>query len=255
MLVEMLVEGARALYGFCMGIFSKSSKNETRKISPSWIAWPTLVTNGTLIKSAGVTHYEANLKLTVRRFGKNVMAELRIQKSGKYEGAVGVFVGGRILGHLPSGHSKKFHPIIEELELEQIPATCRAELEFGDSCDVWLDATPRIRQDGDPFLPYGAGFEASLFDGHEMRLDEELHSKAKNKTVVKTGTIERHTQALRLLVDGIAIGELANPVADEIYKEEKFRMLSEVQKAGFPLTCRVRIVRAEERPLRVMADF
>ena len=85
----MLVEGDVALYGFCMGIFSKSSKTKARKISPRWIAWPTLATNGTLIKSAGVAHHETNLKLEMRRFGKNVMAELRIQNSGKYEGDVG----------------------------------------------------------------------------------------------------------------------------------------------------------------------
>lgn len=220
-----------------------------------WLAWPTLAPGAGQIKTAGVFYYKRDLNKVAPTVGSLVMAELKIEAKGKYAGAIGVFIAGKMLGHIPHDLVGKFHPIIEDLSHEGSSATCRAELEWGEFCDVWLDVSPRRLQPGDPFLPSGPGTRVVLFPGQSERLNDEMHSKAKSKRIVKTGTISEIVDGWQMSIDDEPIGVLEKNRPEISSVTDCFTILNEVVAAGFPLTCRVRILRDPEKPLRVMADF
>lgn len=182
------------------------------------------------------------------------MAELRIQEKGRFAGAIGVFISGKILGHLPHDLVQKFHPVVETLEHNGLPATCRAELEWGRNFDIWLEVGPRKLQSDDPFLPYGAGIRVALYPGEAERLNNEMQSKAKSKRVLKTGTLEFRGDCWQMSINGIPTGILEIGPLEMPDDDTQIPVFSKVSEAGFPLTCRVRILRESQKDLRVMAD-
>ncbi len=237
-----------------MKFFSFKAKPELTSVSPNWLAWPTLAPGSGLIKTAGVYYYQQDLNKVGSSVGPRAMAELRIQAKGKFAGAIGVFISGKILGHIPHDLVHDFHPVVETLAQEGLPATCRAELEWGGSFDVWLDASPCKIQSDDPFLPYGAGVRVVLYHGEAERLDNEIHSQAKSKRVLKTGTIEPIDNGWQVSIEGTPIGALEVGPSELSRDKTAIPIFSKVSEAGFPLTCRVRIVREPQKDLRVIAD-
>jgi hypothetical protein len=176
------------------------------------------------------------------------MAQLVIQANGAYEGAVRVMVGGSELGSIPSRLAGKFRDAITQLDSVGCPATCHAQLEAElpeGNVDVFLWAAPSLRDHDEPFLPPGLGPPLRLYPGQAERLDASIDSRAKVKRVVKTGEIRPSDGGWCVVVDGVPIGNL---------RGDSDSRLREVSTAGFPLTCRVRIIRERER-LRVLADL
>lgn len=218
----------------------------------SWLAWPTLSTGGGgQIKTAGVYYRKDAVQNAIARFGSLVMAELVIELEGEYAGAVRVKVGGTELGSIPHSLAAEFRDAVEQLHRAGLPATCRAELEAGDGgdeayVDVFLWASPTQRSDDEPFLPPGLGSTVRLDEGQAERLDESLHSRAKSKRIAKVGELVDTDGGWRVVLDGHPVGTLEPGTYDR---------LSEARAAGFPLTCRARIIREFGKPLRVAADL
>jgi len=218
----------------------------------TWLAWPTLSAGGGgQIKVAGVYYHRDKLRSAIDRFGSLVMATLVLESAGEYAGAVRVSVGGEELGSIPHDLAPEFRDAVERLHRAGLPATCRAELEAaggadGGYVDVFLWASPRPRSDDEPFLPPGLGATLELNEGQAERLDDALHSRAKAKRAVRVGEVARSDGGWCVTLDGAPIGTLG---------AGSDKRLREAQAAGFPLTCRVRIIRAQGRPLRVLADL
>jgi hypothetical protein len=78
------------------------------------------------------------------------------------------------------------------------------------------------------------------------RLEESLYSRAKKKGVVKCGELLPTSRGWRVVLDDQEIGTLGSGT---------HKRVREAWAAGFPLTCRVWLLREPEQPLRVMADL
>jgi hypothetical protein len=231
-----------------MRIFKKSHPAHDWA-DPNWLAWPTLSCGGGgQIKTAGVSYHERALRAMVARTGRLVMAELRIERRGRYEGAVRIHVRGTELGSIPHGLAADFRKVVQKLNEADKRATCRAELdaEPGEHVDVWLSAKPELRSEDEPFLPPVNGARVTLASGESERLNEALGTRAKSKRVVGIGELVPRENSWALLVDERELGTL--PCGS-------YRRLAETLAAGYPLSCRTRIIRAPGRPLRVEADF
>jgi hypothetical protein len=214
--------------------------------SASWLAWPTLRCGGGQIKTAGVLHHQDALRRVHAAVGSLAMAELKIETTGQYAGAVRVFVAGESLGSIPHDLAEKFRAVIEELGKSDQPATCRVELEVEDWLNVWLDARPMRRPDDDPFLPPLSSETVQLYPGQAERLDAAFQSKAKSKRVIGLGRLSALEGSWELAIDETPVG---------ILQGGRYSALGEVVDAGFPLTCQVRMIRDPGRAFRVMADI
>jgi hypothetical protein len=216
---------------------------------PNWLAWQTLSYSGSAqIKTAGVTHHREDLRSLANRYGRLVMAELRIEEEGQYAGAVRVYVDGRQLGSIPHGLASEFREVIHRLSVADQPATCRAQLDPGPGyIDVWLCAKSRERAADDPFLPPMLGARLNLSADTVRYLDEViLGQRAKSKRVVRTAELVECDGGWTVVLDGRELGALP---------DGQYPRLEEVSGTEFPLTCQVRILRQPDRPLRVEADF
>jgi hypothetical protein len=70
----------------------------------SWLAYPTLSHgNAGMVKLSGPTYYRAEINAAIRRYGALALAELRVETTGQYAGAVRVFVDGRQVASIPRG--------------------------------------------------------------------------------------------------------------------------------------------------------
>jgi hypothetical protein len=216
----------------------------------TWLAWPTLSEiGGGQVKTAGVHYHEQEIRQLAQQTGRLVMAELRIQADGKYAGAVRVHVAGIELGSIPHGSADDYRAVIHRLNERGERATCRAELDAdpGDEyVDVWLSGKAKERADDEPFLPPMLGAGVLLADGETDRLQSGLGTRAQSKRVVRIGELTEVGGRWIVTVDDRTVGTL--PDGD-------YPRLAEAQAAGLPLTCRVRVVRTPNRPLRVEADF
>lgn len=231
---------------------SPPTRRKSQVDDASWLAWPTLSAGGGgQIKTAGVYYHKGTLRSAIARFGPLVMAKLEIELEGEYAGAVRVTVGGKELGSIPHRLAPEFRDAVEQLHKDGLPATCRAALEAEEDSDeayvdVFLWASPTPRPNDEPFLPPGLGATVWLDKGEAERLDEALHSRAKSKRIAKVGELLSTDGGWRVVVDGRPIGTLAPGTYDR---------LREASAAGFPLTCRARIIREFGKPLRVVADL
>lgn len=220
--------------------------------SSTWLAWPTLSCGGGgQIKAAGVYYHKQALRDVISHAGTLVMAELRIELEGEYAGALRVCVSGVEVGSIPHGLSEEFRDAVEQLHKLRQPATCRAQLEadlVDDEAyvDVWLSAGPHPRSEDDPFLPPGSGTEVQLYHGQAERLNDSMRSRAKSKRAIEIGQLTPGNPGWLVVLHGETIGSL--PAG-------RYSRLDQARSAGFPLTCRIRLVRAPDKPLRVNADF
>jgi hypothetical protein len=206
---------------------------------------------GGQIKTAGVYYRKEAVGRAIADFGSLVMAELRLELDGPYAGAVRVTVGGVVLGSIPHSLADEFRETVQQLHTAGLPATCRAELEanLDDEkayVDVFLWASPKPSSDDEPFFPPGLGKVVQLDWGEAERLDESLHSRATRKRVVKVGELLATDQGWRVVLDDRQIGTLGSGA---------YKRVSEARAAGFPLTCRVRLLREPAKPLRVVVDL
>ena len=197
---------------------------------PSWLTWQTLTYSGAAqIKTAGVMHHAAEVRTAAAKYGRLVMAELRIEQGGQYAGAVRVrCVAGVELGSIPHGLAAEFRAVIARLSDGGHPATCRADLDVssGQYLDVWLCGKPRERADEDPFLPPMLGARVNVTPETVTYLDDEiLGSRAKSKRVARTARLLARDGRWSVMLDGRELGTLP---------ARRYRRLDEALAAGFP---------------------
>lgn len=224
-------------------------------VPPTWLARPTLQSATGAIKTAGVYYHQLQLRFVSKLLGDLVMAELRVETEGEYTGAVRVYVRGLRLGSIPYELSTAFREVVHELEVAGLPATCHASLEVDGAVGVWLYAKPERRDEQDAALPPVTGFRVDLHPGVAEELDASPKSKAKRKVGHRVGELLRVAALWHVALDGQDVGVVPLPPNDDAAGQAPGRRLEEAQRAGFPLTCHVRIIRDTERPLRVMVDL
>lgn len=217
-------------------------------VSASWIGFPTLKDgNGAVSKTTGVAHYRDSIEAAYRQFGPLVMAEMRVEQTGPFAGAVRVHIAGLQVGAIAHGHAEPYREIIHGLNRERKPATCHAEIELGEYVDVWLSAKPKARDPNDPFIPdVGPGIPVELSEQGHAYLQDRLGTRAKNKRIKRLAEVERRGQTWHLTVEDQSLGTLPSA---------HYQRLEQAHRAGSPMNCRVGIVRQEGRPLRVSAGI
>jgi hypothetical protein len=94
-----------------------------------------------------------------------------------------------------------------------------------------------------------------LHTGVAEELDDSLKSKAKRKVGYRVGELLPVAGLWHVALDGQNVGVVPLPPNDDAAGQAPRRRLEEARRAGFPLTCHVRIIREPERPLRVMVDL
>lgn len=212
-------------------------------LSPTWLAWPTLNEASFGAEATGSTHHAAELARIMSRWGDLFMAELVIEQTGRYAGAVRVLVGGEEVGSVPHGAADAYRSVIEALNAGGSAATCRISADEGELAP-WLLilGRPAVRADDAPFLPpAGGGAYATMAPGEAERLDSPLNSRAKTKHVTRTATLTIGSRGLGVWLDDLQVGNL---VGD-------FPRVKEAASAGFPLTCRAVLRRDPGRGFRL----
>ncbi len=232
------------------GVAEQARRSLPGSPGPSWLAWQTLGYSGAAqVKTAGVMHHATAVRDVVSAHGRLVMAELRIEQTGDFAGAVRVSVAGTELGSIPHAQAAKFRAVIERLAQAGQPSTCRADLDVGSGeyLDVWLCAKAQERREDDPFLPPMLGGRVSVNPEMVTYLDLEiLGLRAKSKRVVRTATLVDRDDRWGVMLDGRELGALP---------ASRYIRLEQASAAGFPVTCQLRVLREPDRPVRVEADF
>ena len=212
--------------------------------SGSWLAYPTL-THGDagMVKFVGGHVHRKEAIDVLRSFGPLVLAELRVEQSGQYAGAVRVCVGDAQLGSVPSELADAYRKVVETLAHIGQPATIHVELEIGEYVDVWGLCKPQLRQDGEPLLPTQYREDVHLFGGIAADLETSLNSRAKEKKVRRNGAVSLGADgAWKVSERGRTIGTLAS---------KPYKRLHELMRAGLPPDVVVTIHRRPGRPLSV----
>ncbi len=227
-----------------MALFKRRASTGLPATGGSWLAYPTL-THGDagMVKLAGIHVHRKEITDALRRFGPLVLAELRIEQSREYAGAVRVQVSGAQVASVPAMLGDIYRETVEALARDGKPATIHAELEVGEYVDVWGLCKPLPRQEGEPLLPTQYREDVHLFRGVAAELDESLHSRAKEKKVRRNGVLLLGGDGTWSVAEGgRALGTLDG---------KPYRRLHEVKTAGLPLDVVVTIHRVPERPLSV----
>ncbi len=210
--------------------------------SASWLAYPTLSHgNAGMVKLSGPTYYRGEIDAAIRRYGALALAELRVETTGQYAGAVRVFVDGRQVASIPRGLTDEYREVVESLNRDGIAATIHVELESGTYVDVWGLCKPERRHDGEPLLPTQYREDIDLLDGIASALDESLNSRAKEKKVRRNGVLSLGSKGRWSVSEG---GRVLGTLERKPYKR-----LHEVMDAGLPLDVVVTIHRRPEREL------
>jgi hypothetical protein len=208
----------------------------------SWLAYPTLSHgNAGMLKLSGPHYHRAEVNEAIRRYGALALAELRVETTGQYAGAVRAFVDGMQVASIPHGLQSEFREVVESLNREGVAATIHVELESGAYVDVWGLCKPERRREGEPLLPTQYREDIDLLDGIASALDESLASRAKEKKVRRNGVLSRGSNGVWSVSEG---GRVLGTL-----KRKPYKRLHEVMRAGLPLDVVVTIHRRPEREL------
>jgi len=208
----------------------------------SWLAYPTLSHgNAGMVKMSGPTYYRAEINAAIRRYGALALAELRVETTGQYVGAVRAFVDGRQVASIPRGLEDEYREVVESLNREGAAATIHVELESDAYVDVWGLCKPERRREGEPLLPTQYREDIDLLDGVASALDESLVSRAKEKKVRRNGLLNLGSNGVWSVSEG---GRVLGTLERKPYKR-----LYEVMGAGLPLDVVVTVHRRPEREL------
>lgn len=170
--------------------------------------------------------------------------------TGQYAGSVRVYAAGRRIGSIPASMVEQFRPVVAELTAAGQQASCRAIVDPGSTITgvgLLAPSKPKAATDRAPFLPQLCGLTVDVQTGTSERLDAALPSRAKNYIRRCIGELDR--ASLALVLDGEHLG----PVA--VDHTEALAVVRRVAGLGLPLTCGVRVIRAPEHKLRVVADL
>ena len=208
----------------------------------SWLAYPTLSHGDAgMVKLSGPTYYRPEINAAIRRFGALALAELRVETTGQYAGAVRVFVDGMQVASIPRGLQNEYREVVESLNREGVAATIHVELESGAYVDVWGLCKPERRREGEPLLPTQYREDIDLLDGIASALDESLASRAKEKKVRRNGVLSLGSNGVWSVSEG---GRVLGTL-----KRKPYKRLYEIMGAGLPLDVVVTVHRRPEREL------
>jgi hypothetical protein len=197
--------------------------------------------------AAGAHIYRAAIQNVLAVHGPLVMAEMRIEESGEYAGAVRVFVAGERIGSVALDQTGAYGSVVRKLNDDGMPTTCRALIEVHEYVNVWLAAKPEPRLADDPFIPeLGVGVPVSLNEDGLDAAEAVLGSRAKNKRVKRVVELDHDMGEWACVLDQLPIGELPH---------SSYRYLDAATLAGKPLTARLSVVRQEGHPVRVSVQF
>jgi len=222
----------------------------------AWMARPTMLESNGYLKLAGTSFYQPAIKEIARQVWSAAppcdlfMAQLAIAPTGQYAGSVRVYAAGRRIGSIPASMLEQFRPIVAELTAAGQPATCRAIVDPGSTITgigLLAPSKPKVATASEPFLPQLCGLTVDVPTETAERLDAALPSRAKN--YIRRCSGELDCASLTLVLDGEHLG----PVA--VDDTEALAVVRHVAGLGMPLTCGVRVIRAPERKLRVVADL
>jgi hypothetical protein len=189
------------------------------------------------------------------------MAELRTVRSGEYEGAVEVRLGGAVAGHIKHDQAEEYRVVVAALEDAGTAATCRAVIVGGHyepdergwryfGLALLQPKKPEpFDRSRDAFLPPVCGERVRISPDCDALLDGYLNSKAKRKRVERLGLLSRDDDGWRVFIGDDEIGNLE---LGYYFDDAPIRA---AEQNGFPLTCSVRVIREPDRPLRVAVDL
>lgn len=239
---------------------SETNADECRPSVPlTWIQTPTLAEANVLAPLAGTSFHQD----AVRRAAEHLEAteprtemftiQLAVLPAGPYAGSVAVYASGRRVASIPKSWAGDYRSVVEELAAEGKPATCRAVLagyETGrETIGIWalLWSRRASRFEGGPMLPQLVGTRVDVAESTLATLDGSIRSRAKTVTARRVGRLDVATGEVAL--DGQPIGRLLDP------SPESMAAARAAADAGFETTCAIRLVRAPQKPLRVVVDL
>jgi hypothetical protein len=185
--------------------------------------------------------------------------QLAVVPTGQWPGAVGVYAAGKRVASIAADAAEEFRAVVGELEQAGRPATARAVVvgghargtRGGDARRFGLalisPTHPAVADADAAFLAPECGFEAAVPVEMARQLDAALGSRAKNFIRRTSGHIDAGYGTL--VVDGQRLGLLCTDRPDDL------ALVRAAAAAEHPTTCLVRMIRAPQRTLRVMADL
>lgn len=188
-----------------------------------------------------------------------VTVQLAIVPSGQRAGAVGVYAARARVASIAADAAEEFRTVVGELEAAGRAATARAVVVGGHTRGTRQDdprkfglalippTHPAVADTDAAFLPPECGFEVAVPEELLAELDAALGSRAKNFIRRTSGHIAPGDGTL--VVNGRRLG----PVSP--LQPGNLAAVHAAVAAGHPTTCLVRMIRAPQRALRVMADL
>lgn len=185
--------------------------------------------------------------------------QLAVVPTGQWAGAVGVYAAGKRVASIAADAAEEFRAVVHELEQAGRPAIARAVVVGGHArgtrgrdarkfgLALITPTHPAVADTDAAFLPPECGYEAAVPEELARQLDAALPSKAKNFIRRTTGHVDPRDGTL--VVDGQSLGRVC---AD---RPDNLALVRAASSAGHPTTCLVRLIRAPQRILRVMADL
>ena len=214
---------------------------------PSWMAWPTLVEKHQSTVPLYGGHKGSKIPGIIKRHGHLVMVRFQIEPKGRSAGAIQCWVGATMICLADNLDEESFQSVIESLAADGQPATCRGTLQHLTNFDAFsVFGKPERRPEDAPFLPPEDVVSVDVSDEELQRLDELMHSKAKNKVVRRVGTLVNHSGGTWLSLDGVWTGRIDG---------EPRGYVDQAVTAGFPATCSVVLRRQPDEPLGVTVEI
>lgn len=234
-------------------------------VGTTWMQAPTLREAGTQTPLRGTSFHQGDIAplawagWDAKPATDLLTVQLAVVPSGQWAGAVGVYAAGKRVASIAADAAEEFRDVVTALAGAGLPATARAVVvgghargtQGGDARRFGLalisPTHPGPAGDDQPFLAPEIGYEIDVPEELATALDAVLPSRAKSFIRRTTGHIEPGDGTL--VVDGQRLGRVC---AED---PSRLALVQAASTAGHPTTCLVRMIRAPQRSLRVMADL
>jgi hypothetical protein len=234
-------------------------------VGTSWMQVPALREAGTQTPLRGTSFHQCDIApLAWAAWDAKpptdlLTVQLAVVPTGQWAGAVGVYAAGKRVAAIAADTAEEYQAVVAALADAGLPATARAVIVGGHSRGTHggdarrfglalISPTHPAAADADAaFLPPECGYEAAVSEELARQIDGGLPSRAKTFVRRTTGHIDPADGTL--VVDGQRLG----PVCAD--RPGDLALVRAAASAGHPTTCLVRMIRAPQRTLRVMADL
>lgn len=234
-------------------------------VGASWMQAPTLREAGGQTPLRGTSFHQVDIAplawtgWDAKPATDLLTVQLAVVPTGQWAGAVGVYAAGKRVGSIAADAAEEYRAVVIALADAGLPAIARAVVvgghargaRGGDARRFGLALIspihPASAEADQPFLPPEMDHEATVADEVAAALDAALPSGAKNYIRRMTGHVDPSDGTL--VVDGQTVGRLS------VGRPAELEPVRAAAAAGHPTTCLVRMIRAPERHLRIMADL